>query len=525
MKNLTLLIFFTFHFSLPILIGITFHSSAQPCLPEGISFTTQAEIDNFQINPTNCTEIEGDIEIIGAFGNITNLNGLSVITSIGGDLLINRQTALFNLTGLENLTMIGGDLSIYRNDTLISLEGLNNLASIGGDLSTGYYGSGYGGNQSLSSISALNNLTSIGGSLIINSNPSLANLSGLNNITFLGGDLRICGNSILASLSGLENITYVPGDMSIGSFHIGGYPMGNPSLTSIMALSNLAHVDGDFEIRFNYALTSLTGLNNLTSVGSLEIYHNYSLSSLAGLENLNLVEGELSLNYIDSITDLTDLNNLESIGGRLSIYVNDDLLNLSGLENINSIGGDVYLAYNYDLTSLTGLDNVTSINGQLRIYDNNSLTSLSGLNNIESSSIHDLHIYENESLSTCEVQSICDYLVSPNGTIEIQNNAPGCNSPEEVEEACEALSVNEVNFLDKISVNPNPSEGIFNVLLEGVKGDIQTKVLDLIGKEHYNFKLNGSASTQLDLSELATGVYFISFSGKDFRQVKKIVIQ
>ncbi len=32
---------------------------AQPCLPEGITFTTQAQIDNFQINYPGCTEIEG----------------------------------------------------------------------------------------------------------------------------------------------------------------------------------------------------------------------------------------------------------------------------------------------------------------------------------------------------------------------------------------------------------------------------------------------------------------------------------
>jgi serine protease len=78
---------------------------------------------------------------------------------------------------------------------------------------------------------------------------------------------------------------------------------------------------------------------------------------------------------------------------------------------------------------------------------------------------------------------------------------------------------------ETIFVYPNPSEGIFNILLEGVKGDIQIKVLDLIGKEYSNFKLHGNTSTQLDLSELVTGIYFISFSCKDFSQVKKIVIQ
>jgi len=60
--------------------------TSQPCLPEGITFTTQAQIDSFQINYPNCTEIEGNIDIGDWEGtDIDNLNALSVLTSIGGD--------------------------------------------------------------------------------------------------------------------------------------------------------------------------------------------------------------------------------------------------------------------------------------------------------------------------------------------------------------------------------------------------------------------------------------------------------
>ncbi len=41
--------------SLPFLILTDVLS--QSCLPNGITFTTQAEIDNFQTNYPNCTEI------------------------------------------------------------------------------------------------------------------------------------------------------------------------------------------------------------------------------------------------------------------------------------------------------------------------------------------------------------------------------------------------------------------------------------------------------------------------------------
>ena len=54
------------------------------CLSDGITFTTQEEIDNFQTNYPYCSEIEGDVIIEGA--DITNLNGLSGLNSVSGFL-------------------------------------------------------------------------------------------------------------------------------------------------------------------------------------------------------------------------------------------------------------------------------------------------------------------------------------------------------------------------------------------------------------------------------------------------------
>jgi hypothetical protein len=41
------------------------HSLAysQGCLPEGITFTTQAQIDSFQINYPGCNAVEGNVII------------------------------------------------------------------------------------------------------------------------------------------------------------------------------------------------------------------------------------------------------------------------------------------------------------------------------------------------------------------------------------------------------------------------------------------------------------------------------
>jgi len=150
-----------------------------------------------------------------------------------------------------------------------------------------------------------------------------------------------------------------------------------------------------------------------------------------------------------------------SIGGNLNIYRSHALTSLTGLDNVTSIGGslqiggDEWFVGNPSLISLTGLESLTSIGGSLRIDDNAALTSLTGLDNIEAGSIDSLYIYNNISLSTCDVQSVCDYLASPNGTVEIHDNVPGCNSEQEVEEAC-ASSINEVNALYGVKTQPNP---------------------------------------------------------------------
>lgn len=79
MKKQALFILITINISL-----FTIHGFSQSCLPEGITFNTQEQIDSFQVNYPGCTEIEGGVLIEGT--DIENLDGLEVITSIGGYL-------------------------------------------------------------------------------------------------------------------------------------------------------------------------------------------------------------------------------------------------------------------------------------------------------------------------------------------------------------------------------------------------------------------------------------------------------
>ncbi len=67
MKKLALFI------ALALLLLIQYTVSAQfvgSCLPDGITFSTQAEIDSFQTNYPNCTEIHGDVGINGGTSHL-----------------------------------------------------------------------------------------------------------------------------------------------------------------------------------------------------------------------------------------------------------------------------------------------------------------------------------------------------------------------------------------------------------------------------------------------------------------------
>jgi hypothetical protein len=640
-----------FYIILIALLMVSGASAQQPCstcLPEGITFTTQSQIDSFQVNYPGCTEIEGNVSIGNIGGSdITNLNALIVLTSIGGDIWISENNVLTSLTGLENLTSVAGGISIYYNVTLTSLTGLDNLTSIGGGLYICR-------NQSLSSLTSLNNLTSIGGSLGIDDNVILTNLAGLEGLTYIGGNLSIGssyygGNPSLTSLTGLDNLTLI-GGLLINYNH---------ALTSLTGLGNLTFIAGDIIIHNNHALTSLTGLGNVTTIsGGIEICNNQSMISLTELDDLTIIGGILKINdnvslsacnaqwlcdYLaepngavviygnatgcnsvidvafacggepclqygtynfysqsdidlfqaafpncselqvgiqingDDITDLSGLNSVTSTAGDLKVFSNNALTSLSGLEGLTSIGGglvignfylhngnpvltslsglesltsiegDLSIEDNYSLTSLTGLDNLTSIGGSLSIgYNpalthltgleglssiggylsfshNNALTSLSGLDNIEANTISNLYIFNNGFLSTCAVQSICDYLASSIGAVEIYSNATGCNSIEQVDSACVYLSTDEINIQHAFSIYPNPASSTITISTPTTPQKNTFMTIYNINVQQILQRQITEQQTVVDLSGLPQGIYLVRIVNDMTVQVGKFI--
>jgi hypothetical protein len=359
--------------------------------------------------------------------------------------------------------------------------------------------------------------------------------------------VQILGDNI-NNLFGLNIITSIKGDLFIGE----QIPMGNnPLLVNLQGFENLNHIHGDLIVDFNESLRNLSGLDGLIEIsGDLKIAHNDSLLNLSGLDNLEWVRGGLSLRLNNNLSSISSLNH-SIIKKSLRIEYNVNLTNLTGLENITHIEGQCFIAGNTNLQNLLGLDNLyeideslniisndtlsnlmelgnlASIGGILRIIDNQALTALSGLDNIDANTISHLNIESNVLLSVCEIQSVCEYLMDSLGTVEISDNYLGCNSREEIEEAC-IVSVPESTICKGVTVHPNPFKTSTTIKYE-LKHPATVKIVfyNQIGKQVdviEKRQQNGLNHIEWVPDNLASGIFYFRLKAGQQVTVGKLVL-
>ena len=513
MKKISLL-------TLIMMLFIFTEASAQSCLSGYIYWTTQADIDSFPINNPNCTEIEGALYISGV--DITNLEGLNAVTSIGGYLRILENPLLTDLSGLDNLASIGEDLSISQNLSLLSLSALNNLTSIEGNL--GIYN-----NDLLNNLTGLNNVNNVGGGISISNNAGLTSLSGFDQLSAIPGGLSIRENPLIIDLSGLESIN------SVGALRI----ILNQSLTNISALYNLTTIGenvttptgGGLDIYSNNSLLSLSGLENVISIGgSLHINECELLTDLTGLDGLtsvgqNLFIGARYGGNNASLTSLTGLESLTEVGGIMQISGNAELRSFDGFENLEIVGQSLWIGKNVKLENIDALSKLTSVGSEIAIDSNLILTSLYGLENISSDSFCCLYIYSNPLLLECEVQSICDFLAGTPEYVYIINNAIGCNNEDEVEQACQSAGNDDLNAPTSISIFPNPAINQINIRSSILGPRSSVFIYDLFGRQLTALQIPAKQDlVNIDVSDYPVGIYVVEIVVDNLRIREKLIV-
>ncbi len=154
--------------------------------------------------------------------------------------------------------------------------------------------------------------------------------------------------------------------------------------------------------------------SNDCPTGDVVLTSQSEIDSFAQLyPNCTVIDGSLEIKQSTTggkIANLSDMSFLLEVAGNLIIENTTELQNLDGLQNITQIGRDLIIANNDKISTLLGLEGLIVLGGALVVTDN-------------------------PQLYICDEPGICDHLAN-GGQTTISNNAPGCDSKQEVEGAC-----------------------------------------------------------------------------------------
>ncbi len=364
----------------------------------------------------------GDIEGLYVISNsaLTNIGIFPNVTAVTSTFVFDDNTALTDINGFPNLTSVGGNFYVANNDLLENLNGFENLTNIGfassaasnvmtiqnnlvlseccgisnalNSLSNGQYADISGNVQGCNDAQEIINacIGDCGGDIVLGTQ---AEVDAFNSTcTTWVGSITIRGTDII-DLTPLQNLEIITGDLSLQSA---------PNLSSLVGLNHLTSANRI--ILDNTGLFNIVALNNLTQTTQFVTSLNPNLTSLDGLQGITSLSQALVISESNGLTSLEGLNNLESIGFFL-VQNNVGLENFDGLENLTSVSQEIILGDNNDLQNMDALGNleyieqfliqgspalqrlpnlvnITEINGRLAIISTD-IQDVSGLENLE----------------------------------------------------------------------------------------------------------------------------------------------
>jgi hypothetical protein len=258
------------------------------------------------------------------------------------------------------LNQVTGSLSINDNN-LTTLDGLSNLTSIGG-----YF---YLQNNKIEDISGLGGLVSVDGNFDM-SNNSMLDVDMLSNLTTISGELKIYLNSNLSDIYGLSNIVGIDGKkIYIDSTEYSTKAALDGALCSAQwdIYSKTENIDDDMSKLcegYNYEPTNADRLRDLLGkrcdIDSTTFYSNFADDS--GSYNGNIKCQEL----IDE--EMTDFEGLLEVNGNFRIE-DSNITNLDGLIRVKRVTGSVSISNNQNLSDIYGLSNIAGNSNQKLIID------------------------------------------------------------------------------------------------------------------------------------------------------------
>lgn len=493
--------------------------------PTGYTANGQAGVDNFAALYPDCTEILGNLFV---FGDITNLDAFSNVTTINGNLTLSAQGVSLNTMGMSSVTNILGDFVIQGNNSLTSLNGFSSLESVGGNLLIDQ-------NSGLLDLSGLNSLTSIGGDVDITNNPSLMNLLQPLAVTTIIGDLNIFNNNSLISLEGLNNLQSVGVRLFVGN---------SSSLVDISALSSLQTI-GERLIVSATNCSSLTGLENIQSIGTiLTIQLNENLQNIDALNHpisigtfINITNNtQLSDCAVQAVCDLIAVDpalvsaNGNATGCAFSFQV-EEACNCAGEDldyttSLNPCGSYTFMGTDYTQsgTYLVPYTNSAGCSGTVTLNLNfieleaemqvngNILTAVGNHININ-------WLDCNNNFEPVIGEVFNEFIVEQAGSYAFEVSLGNCTFQSE----CQTVVFTSVDqsLKNSISVFPNPVKDVLRINNTGNVALTNLKLFNISGKLLSDFPISGLPEFNFDISSYDAGIYILElFSNVESTKVK-----
>jgi hypothetical protein len=153
---------------------------------------------------TNATDVLDGNVLIESEADLAMLEGVREVTR---GLVVN-QTELTNLDALGCIDTVGENLQIFGNEALTNVDGLVNVTEIGGSFI-------FGENHALVDFDGLQRLVAVDGSFSMNKNDGLQHISGFDSLVGIEGDVTIRDNEVLLDIDGLKGLMVINGVLAI----------------------------------------------------------------------------------------------------------------------------------------------------------------------------------------------------------------------------------------------------------------------------------------------------------------------
>jgi len=114
-------------------------------------------------------------------------------------------------------------------------------------------------------------------------------------------------------------------------------------------------------------------------------------------------------------------------------------------------------------------------------------------------------------LTDCSIQGICSRLAQIYGNVEIFNNAPGCNSIEEVDSICNLQNIEGLESKALFTISPNPANDFIEITCKNCLAEnLKIKVFNFLGQVIISEDIQLSEEKSVvNISGLPSGIYLL----------------